>query len=201
MIILPTAFCCSYAPGALEGYQIINPFADRSLSNIKVKLDETDILGFIKEIDFKYYFVSQKPWKYFKVRLDLNRCQYLANLTANERVLFRSNKNEDELLKIAKNNQGTNGWALSSKNLSLFAEAVANREEYPAGHPNMFWKYCSEDSSCKKIIVNCNEQVGVNIKYEEKYKDYFKKQKNVNCGLINNLSNKKRSKCVQNFCS
>lgn len=204
MLFLQTAYCCSFADNIsiFEGYELINPFSsDRTLSNIKVKLDETDILGFIKEIDSKFYFVSQKPWKYFKIRLDLDRCQYLVDLTANERVLFRSNKNADELSKLANKNQGISGWALKSKNLSLFAEAVSNIEEYPVGHPNTFWKYCSENSSCKNIKDDCNVRIGINKKFEEKYKNYLKKKKNVHCDLINELSNKKSSKCVKNFCS
>lgn len=157
-------------------------------------------IGIIKKKNDKLFFVSDYPWKKISLEIITEGCIGNDRVQENDKVLFLS-KLESEDLRDKKIDRSLGGF-VDIADLSGVAEELRFKDEIPAGHANIFWKYCRVDSSCTIINGACGEQIGVNYTYSEKYKNYIKKESDgKKCPSVKNSFKGVIPKCVNYFCS
>lgn len=166
---------------------------DESESNLNSA--KTIILGAIKKTGDEQYFISKKPWKSIKFKLFTAPCGGFL-FENDEYLIFSSNKSIDELVKL-KSIDVSDGSFSKVKFSSDRVRDLLDKEELPEGQPNYFWKYCSLGSSCVDVIGRCGERVGINKNNQKNFENYLKKNKNYKC----ESSTRKKSSCINNFCS
>lgn len=141
------------------------------------------------------YFISKQPWP--KVRFEIGKsCGGFEHRTGD--MIFSSRENIGKLMSDKRKIGVGNGSFRNVSFLTNYIDPILEKEELPEGHPNHFWKYCIEDSICVNTVGRCGERVGINLINLKRFENYLKKNKVYKCSLS---SERKVSRCIDNFCS
>lgn len=160
----------------------------------------TIVLGKIVRKRSQTFFVSKKLWKSLNVEISTEECGGFAISGDTREVLLTSKKSIQALtgrVMDVGNSDVTNITRIDS-----FAEKFGKlKEEFPEGEANVFWKYCSDDSSCVKMKSFCGSSVGINKQFQANYENYLNSnQSKFKCDKkIEKRS--KASRCIKNFCN
>lgn len=165
------------------------------------ELAKTVVVGTIVEKDSGHFFVSKKPWENLNVRISMFGCGGFYMRSDAKEVLLTSEESIQDLMK-GKNISIGNAQLSDISKASFFADKFGRvKEEFPAGKPNVFWRYCSMDNYCTKVKDACGNKVGVSLLFQSNYENYLKSQHGkVKCDKKVETGSKV-SRCVKNFCN